>query len=100
MKMNTMETTNISQKENKNRIHPRLKQRPKGNKSQGCILFCQKCDDSIRHLPVKRFMRQWENEYIPCDYKTSKRSTLLKCNRCGNEVKNLTTAKSQCIRDS
>jgi len=81
-----MELANIRQKKKK---HTRLHLIPKGNISQGCILYCQQCDDSTSHFPVKRFMRQWNNTYIPTDDKTSKRSIMLKCNQCGNEVQNI-----------
>lgn len=77
----------------KRQIHPRWMGKLGGHVSfeefKEVKVWCETCDGSTWHSRVLCYMKQVNNEYVPCDYPTSKRSILLKCNRCGRLEKNM-----------
>lgn len=74
------------QKRKKNKKYRISPLAPRGN---GIKLWCERCDGSTLHFPIARYMKQVNNQDVPSEYPTSKRSILLKCNGCGRLEKNI-----------
>ena len=59
-------------------------------------VWCFDCGTSTWHSRVRRYMRQVDGKFVPCDYPTAMTLIMLKCQICGKLSKNIRTVRWSC----